>query len=44
MARPARGKNVLKNAKEQLSKTTTVNELRTLQSVVFPLVNGMSTT
>jgi transposase len=43
MARPARGKEVLPIARQQLAKTNDADELRVLQAVVFPLVNGMST-
>jgi transposase len=43
MARPPRGKEALALAQQQLAKTSDVNELRTLQAVVFPLVHGLST-
>jgi transposase len=43
MARPARGQEVLEKALGLLAKATEVDELRTLQAVVFPLVHGMST-
>jgi transposase len=43
MARPPRGHEVLDNAQKLLAKATSAAELRTLQAVVFPLVNGMST-
>ncbi|MDR1685110.1 MAG: winged helix-turn-helix domain-containing protein [Desulfovibrio sp.] len=43
MARLPRGKEVLTKARQQLAKTNDANELRVLQAVVFPLVNGMST-
>jgi transposase len=42
MARSPRGQEVLPKARQQLTKTNDVNELRVLQAVVFPLVNGMS--
>jgi transposase len=38
-----RGKEVLVKAQGLLKKTTDADELRILQAVVFPLVNGMST-
>ena len=43
MVRPARGQDILEMAQSLLTKATKVNELRTLQAVVFPLVYGMST-
>ncbi len=43
MARPPRGREVLSIAQQQLSKADDATELRILQSVVFPLVHGMST-
>jgi len=43
MARPARGKEVLEKAQRLLAQTKDADELRILQAVVFPLVNGMST-
>jgi len=43
MARPARGQEVLEQAQLMLAKATDIDELRTLQSVVLPLANGMST-
>jgi len=43
MARPARGQDVLSQAQALLAKATKADELRALQAVVFPLVNGMST-
>ena len=43
MARPARGQGVLEMAQGLLAKATAVDELRTLQAVVFPLAYGMST-
>ena len=43
MARPARGHELLEKARQLLAKTTDADELRTLQAVVFPLANGMST-
>jgi transposase len=43
MARIARGQDVLIKAQELLSKATTANDLRTLQAVILPLTNGMST-
>ena len=43
MARPARGQEIVGNAQALLAKVTKADELRTLQAVVFPLVNGMST-
>lgn len=43
MARPARGRDVLEIAQSLLATATEADELRTLQAVVFPLANGMST-
>ena len=43
MARLARGKEVLEKAQQLLAQAKDVDELRTLQAVVFPLANGMST-
>ena len=43
MARLARGQEVLEQAQLLLTKARDINELRILQAVVFPLVNGMST-
>jgi len=43
MARPACGQEVLEQAQLLLSKARNLDELRTLQSVVLPLANGMST-
>lgn len=43
MARLARGQEVLTKAQELLITATKAHELRILQSVIFPLVNGMST-
>ena len=43
MARPARGHEILEKARQLLAKVTDADELRTLQAVVFPLANGMST-
>ena len=43
MARIARGQNVLAKAQGSLAKTKDADELRTIQAVIFPLVNGMST-
>jgi transposase len=43
MARPARGQEVLENAQKLLVKAADIDVLRTLQAVVFPLANGMST-
>ena len=43
MARPVRGQDILGRAQGLLAKATKVDELRTLQAVVFPLANGMST-
>lgn len=43
MARPPRGKEILPQARQRLVKATDANELRILQAVVFPLLNGMST-
>ena len=43
MARLPRGQEVAKKAQELLAKVTKADDLRTLQAVVFPLVNGMST-
>jgi transposase len=43
MARPARGKEILDKARQLLTKVKDANEIRILQAVVFPLVNGMST-
>jgi transposase len=42
MARLPRGKEILPKARQQLAKTNDANELRVLQAVVFPLLNGMS--
>jgi transposase len=42
MARPPRGHEVLEKAQELLTKVTRADELRILQAVMFPLVNGMS--
>ena len=43
MARLPRGLEVLEKAQELLAKVSKADDLRTLQAVVFPLVNGMST-
>jgi len=43
MARLAGGREVVGKALGLLAKVTKADELRTLQAVVFPLVNGMST-
>jgi hypothetical protein len=43
MARPPRGKEILFTAQQELAKTNNATELRILQSVIFPLLNGMST-
>ena len=43
MVRPAGGQELLEMAQSLLTKATRVNELRTLQAVVFPLAYGMST-
>jgi transposase len=43
MARPPRGQEILEKAQKLLAKATKADELRTLQAVVFPLANGMST-
>ncbi len=43
MARPPRGKEVLHIARQRLTKTNDVTELRVLQAVILPLLNGMST-
>jgi transposase len=42
MARLPRGQEVLAKARQQLVKTNDANELRVIQAVVFPLLNGMS--
>jgi transposase len=42
MARLARGEETLEKAKELLAKVTKADELRAIQSLVFPLVNRMS--
>lgn len=43
MARPPRGRNVLEVARKLLATATEADELRTLQAVVLPIDNGMST-
>jgi transposase len=43
MARPARGEKVLDKARQLLAQAKGADELRTLQAVLFPLTNGMST-
>ena len=43
MARPPRGHEILEKAQAMLAKATKANELRTLQAVLLPLVNGMTT-
>ena len=42
MSRLARDWEILEKAQQMLSKAADINELRILQSVVFPLVHGMS--
>jgi len=42
MARPARGREVLSNAREAVAKARTVQELRQAQSVLLPLEFGFS--
>jgi transposase len=42
MARPPRGREVLKEAKEQVSKARTAADLRRAQAVVLPLEFGFS--
>lgn len=42
MSRPSRGKEVLQKAKDYLGKARTVEELREVQAVVFPLEFGLT--
>jgi transposase len=42
VSRPSRGKEVLQKAKDYLSKARTVEELRQVQAVVFPLEFGLT--
>ena len=43
MARSARGQEVVDKAQGLLAKVAKADELRILQAVLFPLINGMST-
>ena len=42
MSRPSRGKEVLQKAKDYLGKARTVEELREVQAVIFPLEFGLT--